>query len=54
MGKKRNKGKYADTVLTPKTDFPMRASLIETLEPEMQARWEREDLYGQIRAARAG
>ncbi len=54
MAGKRNKGKYADTVLTPRTGFPMRASLIEKLEPEMQARWEEQDLYGQIRAARAG
>jgi len=50
----KDRGKYADTVLTPRTDFPMRASLIETLEPAMQARWEQTDLYGQIRAARAG
>ena len=41
--KGKAKGKYADTVLTPRTDFPMRASLIETLEPQMQARWDRHD-----------
>ena len=31
----------------PKTDFPMRAGLPKR-EPEMQARWEREDVYGEL------
>jgi isoleucyl-tRNA synthetase len=37
----------------PKTSFSMKANLPQT-EPKMLARWETEDLYGQIRAARAG
>jgi isoleucyl-tRNA synthetase len=37
----------------PKTTFSMKANLPQT-EPKMLARWEAEDLYGQIRAARAG
>jgi len=35
--------RYRDTVLLPKTDFPMRAGLA-TREPELLARWEKEDL----------
>jgi isoleucyl-tRNA synthetase len=41
------------TVNLPKTGFSMKANLAQT-EPKMLARWEKEDLYGQIRAARAG
>jgi isoleucyl-tRNA synthetase len=38
---------YKETLNLPKTEFPMKANL--TLrEPEMLARWEAEDLYGQI------
>src|SRR3954470_23053472 len=37
----------------PKTSFSMKANLPQA-EPKMLARWEAEDLYGQIRAARAG
>ena len=33
----------------PKTTFPMKANLPQA-EPKMLARWEAEDLYGQIRA----
>ena len=35
----------------PKTSFSMKANLPQA-EPKMLARWEAEDLYGQIRAAR--
>ncbi len=45
--------RYRDTVLLPKTDFPMRAGLA-TREPELLARWEKEDLYFKIQQARAG
>ncbi len=48
-----SKGNYKKTILTPKTDFPMRGGLLE-LEPSMQQRWAEMDLYGQIRRARAG
>ncbi|MBM3857543.1 MAG: isoleucine--tRNA ligase, partial [Verrucomicrobia bacterium] len=45
--------RYRDTVLLPKTDFPMRGGLA-TREPELLARWEKEDLYFKIQEARAG
>jgi isoleucyl-tRNA synthetase len=41
------------TVNLPKTAFPMKANLPQT-EPKLVERWEKENLYGQIRAARAG
>ncbi len=41
------------TVNLPKTDFSMKANL-PLNEPKMLARWEQDDLYGQIRASRAG
>ncbi len=44
---------YKKTVLTPKTDFPMKANLVQR-EPAWQKRWNEMDLYGQIRKARAG
>lgn len=45
--------RYRDTVLLPKTDFPMRAGLA-TREPELLARWEKENLYKRIQEARTG
>ncbi|MFZ4116834.1 MAG: isoleucine--tRNA ligase, partial [Chthoniobacterales bacterium] len=42
---------YRDTVLLPKTDFPMRAGLA-TREPELLARWSQENLYQRIQQAR--
>jgi isoleucyl-tRNA synthetase len=42
---------YKNTLLLPKTDFPMRAELPKR-EPEMLQRWRDEDIYGQIMAAR--
>ena len=42
-----------DTVLTPKTDFPMKANLT-TREKETLARWYEKDLYGEIRRKREG
>ena len=41
------------TVNLPRTAFPMKANLAQT-EPKLLERWEQEDLYGQIRKARAG
>ncbi len=44
---------YKETVLTPRTDFPMRAGLVKN-EPKMQARWAEQGIYRRIREARAG
>jgi len=44
---------YKTTLNLPKTAFPMKADL-PTREPELIARWQQIDLYGQIRTARAG
>ena len=41
-----------DTLLLPKTDFPMRAGLAQR-EPGRVAHWEKLDLYNQIQAKRA-
>ena len=41
------------TVNLPKTDFPMKANLPQA-EPKMLARWEEEDIYGQIRQVARG
>ena len=44
---------YRSTVFLPKTDFPMKAGLPQK-EPLILAKWQEGDLYGQLRAARAG
>lgn len=44
---------YKDSLNLPKTKFEMRGNLAQR-EPKMLAKWEKEDLYGQIRKARAG
>ena len=44
---------YRSTVFLPRTDFPMKAGLPQK-EPAILARWQDEDLYGQLRKARAG
>ena len=41
------------TVNLPRTDFPMKANLAQ-MEPKMLLRWDAEELYAKIRAARAG
>ena len=41
-----------DTLLLPKTDFPMRADLVKR-EPGRVAHWEKADLHGRIQAKRA-
>ncbi|MDX8389665.1 MAG: isoleucine--tRNA ligase [Mariprofundaceae bacterium] len=44
---------YRPTVFLPKTDFPMRGNLPQN-EPKRLAKWEKENLYVQIREARKG
>jgi isoleucyl-tRNA synthetase len=44
---------YRPTVFLPKTDFPMKAGLSQK-EPAILARWEEQDLYGEVRKSRAG
>ncbi|GAB1408056.1 isoleucine--tRNA ligase [Thermomonas brevis] len=44
---------YKATILLPQTDFPMRGDLPKR-EPATLERWEREDLYGQLRMRGAG
>jgi isoleucyl-tRNA synthetase len=44
---------YKETLNLPVTRFEMKANLT-TREPKVQARWREQDLYGQIRRARAG
>ena len=44
---------YKATVFLPTTDFPMKAGLAQK-EPAILAKWQADDLYGQLRTARAG
>jgi len=44
---------WRHTVFLPRTDFPMKAGLPQK-EPAILERWKKEDLYGQLRKARAG
>jgi isoleucyl-tRNA synthetase len=44
---------YRDTVFLPKTDFPMKAGL-PAKEPLILAKWQEQNLYAKLRAARAG
>ncbi len=44
---------YRDTLNLLQTEFPMRANLPQR-EPELVAWWEENDVYAQVRAARAG
>ncbi len=46
-------GMYKETLNLPATKFPMRADAARR-EPERLERWEKDDLYGRLRAARAG
>ncbi len=48
-----DKPDYRPTVFLPKTDFPMKAGLPQK-EPAILARWREQDLYGEVRRARAG
>lgn len=44
---------YKKTLNLPSTQFPMKADLLRK-EPEIQKKWEKENLYEQIRNARTG
>src|SRR5262245_1813142 len=44
---------YKETLNLPSTRFDMKANLTAR-EPQFQARWSEQDLYGQLRRARAG
>jgi isoleucyl-tRNA synthetase len=44
---------YRDTVFLPQTSFPMRGDLPKK-EPDILARWDATDLWGQLRAAAKG
>lgn len=44
---------YSQTLNLPKTDFPMRAQL-PVREPQFLERWQQQNVYQQLRAARAG
>src|SRR3974390_342055 len=44
---------YSETLFLPQTDFPMRAGLPQK-EPEILSRWQKSDLYRQLRAAAKG
>jgi isoleucyl-tRNA synthetase len=44
---------YTQTLFLPKTDFPMRAGLPQK-EPEILARWQRENLYRKLRDSAKG
>ncbi len=44
---------YSETLFLPKTDFPMRAGLPQK-EPEILARWEKQNLYARLREAARG
>src|SRR5215510_463267 len=44
---------YSETLFLPQTDFPMRAGLPQR-EPEILARWQKDDLYTQLRATSKG
>ncbi|HLU21975.1 MAG TPA: isoleucine--tRNA ligase [Bacillaceae bacterium] len=44
---------YKDTLLMPKTEFPMRGNL-PNKEPEIQARWEEQDIYKKVQERTKG
>lgn len=44
---------YKDTLLMPKTDFPMRGNL-PNREPDIQAKWEEMDIYKKVQERTAG
>ena len=53
MTTKKKDADYRQTLNLPQTPFPMRANLPK-LEPRIQEKWVSTDLYGKLRAARAG
>jgi len=52
MAEKETKG-YRDTLNLPKTDFAMKANLVQR-EPQLRKDWAKKDIYAQIRTARRG
>ena len=52
MAEKETKG-YRDTLNLPKTDFAMKANLVQR-EPQLRKEWAKKDIYAQIRTARRG
>ncbi len=48
-----DKPDFKDTVFLPETQFPMRAGLAQK-EPAILKKWQDENLYGKLRAARQG
>jgi len=44
---------YKNTLNLPRTDFPMKADLVQR-EPQRLEKWEKENLYSKIQAARKG
>jgi len=49
----KNERDYSETLFLPQTEFPMRAGLPQQ-EPKILARWEKADLYRELRAAAKG
>ncbi|HUV62713.1 MAG TPA: isoleucine--tRNA ligase [Sedimentisphaerales bacterium] len=52
MAEKETKG-YRDTLNLPKTDFAMKANLVQR-EPQLRKEWAKKGIYAQIRKARSG
>ncbi len=52
MAENEAKG-YRDTLNLPKTDFAMKANLVQR-EPQLRKEWAKKDIYAQIRKARRG
>jgi isoleucyl-tRNA synthetase len=49
----KNEKSYRDSLNLPKTDFAMKANLVQR-EPLMRKAWAKDNMYGQIRDARKG
>jgi len=52
MSDKKDKG-YRDTLNLPKTEFSMKANLIQK-EPQLRKNWAKDDIYGKTRKKRQG
>lgn len=48
-----NEKSYRDSLNLPKTDFAMKANLVQR-EPQMRKAWSKENMYGKIRDAKKG
>ena len=53
MNDATDKNDYSSTLYLPQTEFPMRAGLPQK-EPELVAKWQKMELYKQLRASAAG